>query len=187
MPKVRIKSWRDMEDEFGTDISGTIECKNLFTPEMEALIPLDRVIEVDEPPHGEYFRWRGWSISEDMIAEIAQPPKLFKLRNTNLEIKEKHFDEFMEQIRSELVYGGSKYKPLNPAFPDKETTDYLVDAFPEFIESTVMKYMMRWRNQHREEDLIKVASYMYIMWLKYFTGENAEHNKEVSKNLRGKK
>lgn len=62
--KVKIKTWQEMEQEFGLDEQGDINCDQYFVVEMEADMPKDRIIEIDsENEWGEYI------ITEDMIKE----------------------------------------------------------------------------------------------------------------------
>lgn len=80
MKKVRIKTWAELEKEFGVDNKNYIKCDGYFTPDMECNMPESRVIEVWEKPSG-YFTWDlgydYWSISEDMIAEyIEETPEI---------------------------------------------------------------------------------------------------------------
>ena len=42
--KVRIRSWEDMESEFGLDEQGNIDCRYLFTREMQYLCGKDFTI-----------------------------------------------------------------------------------------------------------------------------------------------
>jgi predicted translin family RNA/ssDNA-binding protein len=109
-----------------------------------------------------------------------------KLRNTNLTVKKEQFSNFFGKIEEQLTYGGTKYANFNPLFPDKEATDFIVDCYPEFVESTMMKYLLRFKMQKREEDLFKIATYAYILWLKYFTGESREENIKYSLDKRKK-
>ena len=68
MRKVRIKTWEEMEKNFGLDEYGDILVTGdyYFTKDMENIIPKDRIIEIDEN--------NGWlselyGISEAMIVE----------------------------------------------------------------------------------------------------------------------
>jgi len=60
----RIKTWKEMEDEFGLDKEeGFIKCENEFVGTMEEELPEDRIIEIKQG------RWKVWSMSLDMTAE----------------------------------------------------------------------------------------------------------------------
>ena len=109
-----------------------------------------------------------------------------KIRNTNVALKKKHFAEFCKGLESQFIYGGKKYAAINPLYPDKESTDYISDCFPEFVEATMMKYLLRFKTQKREEDLFKIATYCYILWLKYYSGEVREHNLKIAQAKRKK-
>ena len=71
--KVRIKTWDEMEKEFGVS-RGSIDCSCFFTREMENDIPKDRIVELhDSVYNNDIKKWDGsdrcFSISEDMILE----------------------------------------------------------------------------------------------------------------------
>jgi len=68
--KVKIKTWSEMEEEFGLFV-GSIDCKCSFTKIMEGQIPEDRIIEISDD-----YAWEDiddpdlpWNISEEMIKE----------------------------------------------------------------------------------------------------------------------
>ncbi len=46
---------------------------------------------------------------------------------------------------------------------------------------TINKYLYRFKNQHREKDLLKIATYMYILWLKYGFHLSKEHDTDTGK------
>lgn len=68
MRKVRIKSWADMEKEFGLTKFGDIDMMFRWTIKMEQIIPEDRIISLT---HNDAWLDNDYSfiISEDMIAE----------------------------------------------------------------------------------------------------------------------
>ena len=74
MKKVRIKTWEEMEKEFGVDANNYIKGDAYFTPSMECDMPENRVIEIYK--NKDYFTWDlgydSWTISEDMIAEYIE-------------------------------------------------------------------------------------------------------------------
>ena len=67
MKIVKIKTWEQMEEEFGTNSHGNILTEYIFTEDMERQMPEDRIIEVYE--NGD---WNGWSIDEDMIDSVIE-------------------------------------------------------------------------------------------------------------------
>jgi hypothetical protein len=72
--KVRIKTWEEMEKEFGIGLyDGSIKCERTFVTEMESALPDNRIIDV-ERIGGSTYSWIDyagceWEISDDMIAE----------------------------------------------------------------------------------------------------------------------
>lgn len=87
--------------------------------------------------------------------------------NTNIETKREYFNEFAELLKNQMEHGGSKYKGNK----EKEFTDLICESFPgesgvDWILGTCMKYLGRYKNFQREKDLLKVGTYMYILWLK---------------------
>jgi len=61
--KVKIKTWKEMEREFGLNGWGDINCMCNFTKEMENKMPEDRIIVLVNSA------WKQWDISTDMISE----------------------------------------------------------------------------------------------------------------------
>ena len=100
--------------------------------------------------------------------------------NTSIKEKKEHFEDFIELIKNQFWHGGDKYK-LNE---EKEFTDGICECFPgecgvDFILSTCMKYLGRYKNFGREKDLLKVATYMYICWLKAGFFEQEKHDEDI--------
>jgi len=101
--------------------------------------------------------------------------------NTNLQQKKENFNKFVELVKNQFWHGGDKYKLNNT----KEFTDGICECFPgesgvDWILGTSMKYLGRYKNFGREKDLLKVATYMYILWLKggyHLTNEHDEDTK----------
>lgn len=68
MPFVKIRTWDDMEAEFGLDQEGDIKCPAIFTTDMEKELPSDRIIEVIGPDSvGDYEWLRRYIIHPSMI------------------------------------------------------------------------------------------------------------------------
>lgn len=100
--------------------------------------------------------------------------------NTNVEQKKKYLKTFFKLIENQLIHGGSKYKGNN----EKEFTDMICEAFPgetgvDFILSVCMKYLGRYKNFGREKDLLKISTYMYILWLKGGFQFKEEHDEDI--------
>jgi hypothetical protein len=66
---VRIKTWDQMEKEFGLDIVDNINCKYGFTSDMEKALPEDRIIVLDEEEWVIEGNDWNWGISDDIIEE----------------------------------------------------------------------------------------------------------------------
>jgi len=66
--KVKIKTWEQMEIEFGLNTIGGINCEYFFTKDMRKLLPEDRIIEIHDDiywqPDNHKFKYK---ISKDMI------------------------------------------------------------------------------------------------------------------------
>ena len=70
---------------------------------------------------------------------------------------------FTELIKDQIIYGGKKYA-LNDK---KESTDVLFEKHGKnWLFGTMDKYCFRYKNLIREEDLLKIAAYSYVLWLK---------------------
>lgn len=90
-----------------------------------------------------------------------------KVVNTSLRVKQANFDKFVQLIRNQFNHGGDKYQLSE----DKEMTDLVCELVPgdtgvDWILGTQLKYLGRFKNFKREKDLLKIATYCYIAWLK---------------------
>jgi hypothetical protein len=74
MKLVKIKSWKQMEEEFGMNALGSIACNKDFTTIMNIDLPENRIIKISEDYIWEVGR-RDWDISDDMIEEELDPKK----------------------------------------------------------------------------------------------------------------
>lgn len=73
-------------------------------------------------------------------------------------------ETFNNLIKDQFQYGGKKYASKNKK---KEATDILFDKHSHrWLVGTIDKYTHRYKNLARERDLLKIATYMYILWLK---------------------
>lgn len=102
--------------------------------------------------------------------------------STNVDIKKENFQMFSELISNQFTHGGDKYKGNG----QKEFTDLICESFPgesgvDWVLGTCMKYLGRYKNFGREKDLLKVATYMYILWLKGGFHLNKEHDEDVKR------
>ena len=75
----------------------------------------------------------------------------------------KNFNIFVELVKDQFQYGGKKYAHSK----SKEVTDILIDSYgPNWLLGTIDKYCYRYKNLARERDLLKIATYQFIIWLK---------------------
>ena len=65
MKAVRIKSWKQMEQEFGLDSGGGIKVRPCFVSNMKSLC--DTILYIDE--NNNQLELPSWSISPDAIAK----------------------------------------------------------------------------------------------------------------------
>ena len=82
--------------------------------------------------------------------------------NGNLDIT-KHLDIFIDLVSQQFEYGGKKYALNNT----KESTDELFDRYGfTWLLGTIDKYFFRFSNLKRERDLLKIATYSFLLWIK---------------------
>lgn len=103
--------------------------------------------------------------------------------NTTVEVKRDNFKKFADLISNQFNHGGDKYKL--PGFDDREATDIISSVFGgttefDWVLGTMMKYIFRFKNFRREKDLLKIATYCYILWLKQGNHLNVSHDEDVS-------
>lgn len=103
-----------------------------------------------------------------VTSEPCCAPSLY---GTTVETKAKHFEKFAALIGDQFKHGGTKYALVG--FSDMEATDLICKLWEEpgvdevkWILKTMLKYLFRFRNFNREKDLLKIATYCYIIWLK---------------------
>jgi len=96
--------------------------------------------------------------------------------NTDVETKRKYWPMFEKMIRGQFEYGGKKYQLAD----DKEITDWVCELGGwEWILGTMAKYLGRFKNEQREKDLLKIATYCFILWLKFGFQLTALHDEDV--------
>jgi len=71
-------------------------------------------------------------------------------------------------------------------FEDMEATDLICKLWekPGFDEvtwilKTMIKYVFRFERKHREKDLLKIATYCYILWLKMGFHKSQTHDTDT--------
>lgn len=103
---------------------------------------------------------------------------------TTIEVKNANFQKFADLIGNQFKHGGDKYKLQG--FSDREATDVISSVFGgpsefDWILGTMMKYLFRFKNFQREKDLLKIATYCYILWLKQGNHLSQTHDEDTSK------
>jgi hypothetical protein len=101
---------------------------------------------------------------------------------TTTSTKAKYFNKFASLISNQFSHGGDKYKLQG--FDDREATDIISSVFGgntelDWILGTMMKYLFRFKNFNREKDLLKIATYCYIIWLKQGNHLKETHDEDV--------
>lgn len=105
-----------------------------------------------------------------------------KMYNTSLKTKQENFEAFANLIRNQFDHGGDKYQLAS----DKEMTDLVCELVPgdtgvDWILGTQLKYLGRFKNTGREKDLLKIATYCYIAWLKMGFHVSTTHDEDIKK------
>ena len=93
-----------------------------------------------------------------------------KLKTKEQEIPNKliYFDEFVEHMRNILLQGTDKY---TGAEKDKaETIDIMPmvvgeEGYISFIVCDILKRLIRFKNDRRERDIIKISVWTYLLLL----------------------
>jgi hypothetical protein len=103
---------------------------------------------------------------------------------TTVSVKSENFQKFADLIGNQFKHGGDKYKLQG--FEDREATDVISSIFGgvtefDWILGTMMKYLFRFKNFNREKDLLKVATYCYILWLKQGNHLKETHDEDTAK------
>lgn len=107
-----------------------------------------------------------------------------EIHNTTLVTKQKNYKKFSSLIENQFKHGGSKY--ALPGFKDREGTDIISAVFGgedqiDWVLGTMMKYLFRFKNFKREKDLLKIATYAFILWLKIGGHMKKNHDEDVTK------
>jgi len=80
-------------------------------------------------------------------------------------VGEQMIQTFNKLVEDQFIYGAKKY--ADSSSTKKETTDILFETFgPTWLYGTICKYTFRYENVKREKDLLKIATYAYLLWLK---------------------
>ena len=100
------------------------------------------------------------------------------LIDTTIELKRESFEKFTELVKNQFEFGGVKYAHSDA----REATDIISETFGlGWVLGTVLKYLLRFRNLRREKDLLKIACYMFIIWLKCGFHLEEKHDEDVGR------
>lgn len=96
---------------------------------------------------------------EDLKKEGSIPPKLLR------------FEEFTELMKTLALQGTEKYSGAETN--QKETIDIIPEVLGEegytnFVLGDLLKRIIRFKNQRRERDLLKMALWAYLLWMRLF-------------------
>lgn len=114
-----------------------------------------------------------------------QSVKKAQTYNTTPPVKAKYWSKFAALISQQFEHGGyEKYKLQG--FDDREATDVISSVFGgesefDWVLGTMAKYIFRFKNLHREKDLLKIATYCYILWLKQGNHLKEAHDTDTNK------
>ena len=78
-----------------------------------------------------------------------------------------HFEEFCGAIKQLILEGTDKYTGADK--DNAETIDIMPQIFGQtgyrtFVLSDIVKRVIRYKNQQRDRDLLKIALWCYLLW-----------------------
>ena len=81
------------------------------------------------------------------------------------------FEEFTDMMKQLALQGTDKY--AGAKVDKKETIDIIPDVLGEegyisFVLGDLIKRIIRFKNQKRERDLVKIALWTYLLWMRLF-------------------
>lgn len=122
--------------------------------------------------------------SVEWVPETAQVTVKQASYGTTVNVKREYWPVFGALVGGQFEHGGEKYKL--PGFDDREATDVISSVFGgasefDWILGTMMKYVFRFKNFQREKDLLKIATYCYILWLKQGNHLKDRHDTDTGK------
>jgi hypothetical protein len=91
--RVQVRSWDDMEAEFGLDPMGDIKCKGDFVEEMSHLCGRTATWKDDEPVFDDDSGGVNWAFSPDMFEPAEWKPKY----NEIIHVKDSKGEPFRER------------------------------------------------------------------------------------------
>jgi hypothetical protein len=87
------------------------------------------------------------------------------------------FEEFTALMKKLALQGTEKYSGAEPH--EKETIDIIPDVLGEegyinFVLGDLIKRISRFKNQRRERDLVKMALWAYLLWMRLFLKQESK-------------
>jgi len=85
--------------------------------------------------------------------------------NTSLKVKKKYLPQFLKEIKKQLLCGGERYALSE----DKEMTDLVCELVGnDWILGNIIKYCGEYKNTRLTQNLFKIATYSFILYLRDF-------------------
>jgi hypothetical protein len=87
------------------------------------------------------------------------------------------FEDFVGLVRRMALDGSTKYAGAEAY--RKEAIDIIPDILSEegyvsFVLGDLIKRIMRFKNQRRERDLVKIALWTYLLWMRLFPKQESK-------------
>ena len=156
--------------------------KNEDMPVCPTCHKLGFLTKLNDLPEGEFKGRLEAQMKECDPNGIDQHKAGAKIFNTGINTKRENWPKFAELIENQFKHGGEKYLLDNQK--DKEFTDLVCEVSPgktgfDWILQTCVKYIGRYLNFQRERDLLKIATYCYIAWLKAGHHVTKDHDEDI--------
>lgn len=132
--KVKIKSWEEMEEEFGLNCAGNINCNSCFTDGMKeycgatatiSAINSDEIVELTSTSSNLDFSF--WTFSTDMIKKVIDFKSGDKVRIN----KQATIEDFTKNHWNDCQAGTLNFIRYNA---DEEETFIVTKATKEYLE-----------------------------------------------------
>lgn len=166
--KVRIKTWGEMEKEFGVDRAGDINTTPSFLADMDEYT--GEILTIEKVEENYYLMKEddyGWDWTDDMIS--------YKVLETSVLYEEALKGTYDNYIKNDVesVMGAYEHyfdfdpvdKPSHYANKEIEVIDYIQDTlsdeeFEGYCMGNVIKYVSRYKHKNGVEDLKKARYYL---------------------------